>query len=537
MSQPVLSVDTMSVVFGTRKGPVTAVDGISFDVAAGETLGLIGESGSGKSATGLAIMNLLDASATRVARGITLDGERLDTLEPRAMNARRGASVAMIFQDPMTALNPVLRIGEQMAEATLAHAEVSRARARALAAEGLGQVGIPDPSSALDAYPHQFSGGMRQRVCIAIALLANPKLIIADEPTTALDTLVQQSVLDLLTRLTRERGAALLLISHNLPLVAHYASRGIVMYRGRIVEQGPMVRLLSAPVDAYTRALVDALPKRRRDPPPSLAPPVAEARRASITFSSTRGLFRGRRTVAAVVGVDLAVAEGETVALVGASGSGKSTLGRLMLRLHDGDGGAILFGGTDVTRARGRALAALRGAAQMIFQDPYASLNPRQRVLDIVEEPLAAHGEGHAASRQARALAMLRDVGLADHADRLPVQLSGGQRQRVAIARALVRDPRFVVADEPVSALDMTIQKQVLDLWRRLQATRGFACLFISHDLAAVGAIADRIVVMQSGRIVEEGPRDRVLDAPEHPYTKALWAASFMDAAGTSPRT
>ena len=527
MTEPVLKVDQLSVSFRTRAGPVRAVDRISFQIQPGETLGLIGESGSGKSATGLAILDLLDSSATRSARGITLAGRRVDTLDVEAMARLRGAEIAMIFQDPTTSLNPVMRIGDQMVEMLCAHRPIGAREAMRRAEDALAQVAIPDPASGLRAYPHQFSGGMRQRVCIAIALLCQPKLIIADEPTTALDSLVQLDVLNLLTRLTREQGAALLLISHNLPLVAHFAQRGIVMHQGRIVDEGPIADIMANPRDGYTRALVDAVPKRSTSASAAREQSVAEARQVSISFRSGRSLFRRARITKAVDGVSLAIHAGETLALVGASGSGKSTLGRLLLRLYDPDGGALLFEGVDATRRRGAGIAALRDRAQMIFQDPYASLNPRQRILDIVAEPLHAHGEGARRQRDVRARAMLAEVGLADYAERLPGQLSGGQRQRVAIARALVRNPSFVVADEPISALDMTIQKQVLELFRRLQAERRFACLFISHDLAAVGALADRIAVMQAGRIVEEGPRDAVLDRPQHEYTRRLWAASF----------
>ena len=439
----------------------------------------------------------------------------------------RGAEIAMIFQDPTTSLNPVMRIGDQMVEMLCAHRTIGAREAMRHAEDALAQVAIPDPASGLRAYPHQFSGGMRQRVCIAMALLCQPKLIIADEPTTALNSLVQLDVLNLLTRLTREQGAALLLISHNLPLVAHFAQRGIVMHQGRIVDEGPIADIMANPRDAYTRALVDAVPKRSTSAIATREQSVAEAQQVSISFRSGRSLFRRAHVVKAVDGVSLAIHAGETLALVGASGSGKSTLGRLLLKLYDPDGGALLFEGIDATRRRGAGIAALRARAQMIFQDPYASLNPRQRIVDIVAEPLHAHGDGPRRRRDERARAMLAEVGLADYAERLPGQLSGGQRQRVAIARALVRNPSFVVADEPISALDMTIQKQVLELFRRLQAERRFACLFISHDLAAVGALADRIAVMQAGRIVEEGSRDAVLDRPQHEYTRRLWAASF----------
>jgi peptide/nickel transport system ATP-binding protein len=367
---------------------------------------------------------------------------------------------------------------------------------------------------------------MRQRIMLASVMLLKPRLLIADEPTTALDTLTQADVLDLMLELTRENGTAVMLITHNLGLVARYAQRALVMQRGRMVEEGPARALLAAPREAYTRELVDALP-RRAPPRPSATgrAPLLAAKGLEVSFAGRRRFFARGRGVQAVKGVDLTIHEGEVVALVGGSGSGKTTLGRAMLRLIEPSGGQVLFRGEDVTRTTGRALHAFRMACQIVFQDPYSSLDPRMKVGAIVAEALR-FSPGSAAEQRASAEAMLAEVGLGGLEGRFPHELSGGQRQRVAIARALVRKPAFVVADEPVSALDMTVQKQVLDLMRRLQRSYGFACLFVTHDLTVVEEIADRVVVMQSGAIVEQGTVAEIFDRPQHLYTKALLDAA-----------
>ncbi|WP_328805800.1 ABC transporter ATP-binding protein [Sabulicella rubraurantiaca] len=501
-----------------------AVNDISFDVMPGEILAVVGESGSGKTATARAVIGLLPPGLEVMGGSMEFAGAPLGPAEMRRL---RGPGIGMVFQEPMTSLNPALPIGEQMAEGLALHARLGRSEISARCHAMLRRVGIADPDACLRAFPHEFSGGMRQRIMLASVMLLRPKLLIADEPTTALDTLTQAEVLDLMVGLTREEGSAVLLITHNLGLVARYADRAVVMRRGHIVEEGPARQLLAMPRHDYTRALVDALP--RRGPPAARRPPSEPLLRAedlTVDFAGRRRLFRRERRVQAVKGVDLAVHPGESVALVGGSGSGKTTLGRAMLRLVDPSGGRIVFRGEDITRLRGAALLPFRLDCQIVFQDPYSSLDPRMRVGQIVAEPLR-HVDGLTGTEHTRRVeAMLDQVGIGGLGRRYPHELSGGQRQRVAIARALVREPAFVMADEPVSALDMTIQKQILTLLRDLQRKRGFACLFISHDLAAVGEIADRVTVMKDGRIVEEGPRDAVFDAPQHPYTRALLDAA-----------
>jgi peptide/nickel transport system ATP-binding protein len=500
-----LAVERLVVQAGARR----VVDGASFAVAPGEVLAIVGESGSGKSATARAVLGLLPPGLARTGGAIRFEGA--DVGDAKRL---RGRGIGMVFQEPMTSLNPAMTVGTQMAEAHRLHFRTTRAETAAACAAMLTRVGI-DPGRAR-AFPHEFSGGMRQRIMLASVMLLRPKLLIADEPTTALDTLTQAEVLDLMGELTSAEGTAVLLITHNLGLVARYAGRAVVMQHGSVVEEGAAAPLLAAPQQPYTRALVDALPRRVPMLPRPPAPPLIEARALHVRFPG----------VHAVRGVDLAIAPGEVVALVGGSGSGKTTLGRALLRLAPISDGTLHFRGADVTHAKGADLLALRLAAQIVFQDPYASLDPRMRVADIVAEPLRLPAGLAVPERRRRAEAMLDQVGLAGMGGRYPHQLSGGQRQRVAIARALVRKPAFVVADEPVSALDMTVQKQVLALLRDLQRAEGFACLFVTHDLAVAEEISDRVVVMQQGAIVEEGGRDRIFDAPAHPYTRALLAAA-----------
>ncbi len=519
MTEPVLRVEGLGVrALGRR-----VVDGVSFDVAPGEALALVGESGSGKSATARAIIGLLPPGLHRDGGRVALAGEDLSAAVPPRL---RGPGIGMVFQEPMTSLNPALTVGAQMEEGLAIHSRLSRRERRGACAAMLERVGIADPGRRLSAYPHEFSGGMRQRIMLASVMLLRPRLLIADEPTTALDTLTQREVMDLMLSLARERGSSVLLIPHDLGLIARYADRAAVMRAGRIVEEGPARALLAAPRAEYARALVDALPRRAPPRPPRPpAAPVLEARDLSVTFPA-RGVFRRDAPRRAVDGVSLAVHPGEVVALVGGSGSGKTTLGRAMLRLVPSSAGTVLFRGDDVTRATGPALLPLRLACGIVFQDPTSSLDPRMRARDIVAEPLRLPGDVPPRDRLARAEAALQEVGLGGLGDRFPHALSGGQRQRVAIARALVRDPALIVADEAVSALDATVRKSVLALLRDAQARRGFACLFVTHDLGVVEEIADRVVVMRDGRIVEEGPRDRVLDAPADDYTRALLEAS-----------
>ncbi|MBN8938508.1 MAG: ABC transporter ATP-binding protein [Rhizobiales bacterium] len=521
--KPLLSVRGLSV--GT--GPFVAVNDVSFDIQPGEMLALVGESGSGKTATGRAILGLLPPGLKRLAGSITIDGEDLTTVTPARLRELRGGSIGMVFQEPMVSLNPALSIGAQLGEALALHSPMSPEEQHAACLAMLRRIQIPDPEGCLRAYPHEFSGGMRQRIMLAAVMLPAPKLLIADEPTTALDNLVQAEILNLMVELAKDRGTAVLLVTHNLGLVSRYADRALVMQRGKVVEEGRAGELLRNPRHPYTRDLVAAMP--RRTPRPrrvAAAEPLLEVRGFTVDYPGSRGLFRRGAAKRAVDGVDLTIALGETVALVGGSGCGKTTLGRAMLRLITASGGQLLFRGRDVSTVRGAALKDFRLACQIVFQDPYSSLDPRMRVGEIVAEPLRHETGLDAAAKAARVVETFDAVGLPGMADRFPHQLSGGQRQRVAIARAIVRRPALVVADEPVSALDMTVQKQILELIRRLQEERGFACLFISHDLGAVAEVADRVVVMQAGRIVEQGSRDEVFDHPRHPYTRALLDAT-----------
>jgi peptide/nickel transport system ATP-binding protein len=524
IAAPLLAVEGLSI--GTAHG-IDVVHDVSFGIEAGEVLAIVGESGSGKTATGRAIMGLLPSGLGVTGGSVFFDGQRLDLAAPENLRHVRGLGIGMVFQEPMVSLNPAHRIGDQLAEGLKLHTRLSPADIRAACFAMLSRVGIGDPENCFRAYPHEFSGGMRQRIMLASVMLLKPKLLIADEPTTALDTLTQGEVLDLMAELTREYGTAVLLITHNLGLVARYADRAMVMRHGRIVEQGPARALLRHPQEAYTKDLIDALPSRsparaiRAD-----APILLEAMGVTVDFPGRRRFLSKGRAVQAVKGVDLTVREGEVVALVGGSGSGKTTLGRALLRLVETSAGQILFRGQDVTRLAGPALLPFRRACQIVFQDPYSSLDPRMRIGAIVMEALRT--EAHLSDTEKLRLTetALADVALEGYQARFPHQLSGGQRQRVAIARALVRQPAFVMADEPVSALDMTIQKQVLSLLKELQVKRQFACLFISHDLAAVEEIADRVVIMQTGVIIEHGTRDEVFDRPQQPYTRALLAAA-----------
>jgi peptide/nickel transport system ATP-binding protein len=451
----------------------------------------------------------------------------------------------MVFQEPMVSLNPVHRIGEQMAEGLRMHTSLGAPEIRARILDMLRRVQIADPERCMHAYPHEFSGGMRQRIMLASVMLLKPRLLIADEPTTALDTLSQREVLDLMVELARDNGTAVLLITHNLGLVGRYAQRAIVLEKGHLVETGDVPAILVEPKQAYTRKLVDALPRRQAARPEATAQqrqqPLVQVRGLCVSYPGARaGLFKRQPPQRVIDTLDLDIHPGEMVALVGGSGSGKTTLGRAILRLAPSQSGQILFRGEDVRTAGRAALHRFRLACQLVFQDPFSSLDPRMRVHDIVAEPLRHLPALDAAARLKRVHETLDEVGLDGLGARYPHELSGGQRQRVAIARALVRRPAFVVADEPVSALDMTIQAQVLRLFQSLQAHHGFACLFISHDLAAVEQIADRVIVMERGRIVEQGARDAVFDDPRHAYTQALLAATprplaTLAAAGVAP--
>ena len=517
-----LAVEDLTVAFGER----TVVKGVSFGLAAGETLALVGESGSGKSLTALSILQLLPAGASCSGR-VMLDGQEMLGAGPAALHRARGGVAGMIFQEPMTSLNPLHRIGRQVAEAAALHGK--RPGQEAVAAM-LARVGFADAVSRLDAFPHQLSGGQRQRVMIAMALANDPKLLIADEPTTALDVTIQAGILDLLAAEKARRGLALLLISHDLNVVRRVADRVAVMKDGEIVETGPVAEVFRNPQHAYTRMLIAAEPSGAPQKVPEQAKVVAEGQDISVVFPVRRGLLR--RVVAevrAVDGVSLHVREGETLGLVGESGSGKSTIGLAMLRMQPA-AGRIMFEGADISAMRQSSLRPLRRRMQIVFQDPYGSLSPRMSIAEIIEEGLRVHEPSLGrAARVARVDAALAEVGLpAESRDRYPHEFSGGQRQRVAVARAMVLKPRLVVLDEPTSALDRSVQSQLVDLLRGLQQRHGLAYLFISHDLAVVRALAHRVAVLQAGRIVEQGPADALFARPQTAYAAALMAAAFV---------
>ncbi len=532
---PVLSVRDLSVEVATEEGRRTVVDRLSFDVAPGETLCIAGESGSGKSMTALAIMRLLPQPMARIAGGsVTRAGRDLAALSEREMRAVRGADVAMIFQEPMTSLNPVLTIGRQLTEAIRGHRRVGRGEARALALKALAAVRIGEPERRLRQYPHELSGGMRQRVMIAMAIAGQPKVLIADEPTTALDVTVQAQILELIRALQKEAGTAVILITHDMGVVAEMADRVIVMNGGRTVESGPVAAIFHAPRADYTRALLAAVPRL------GSAPPVAEpAARKADTVVAVRDLTVGfdihggllRRPVErvhAVEGISFDVRRGETLALVGESGCGKSTTGRALLNLVRFEGGVVIDGRPTAGLGR-HEMKPVRRSIQMIFQDPYASLDPRMTVGDLVGEPMMIHGIARGSDLRDRVAALFSRVGLSpDQMRRHPHEFSGGQRQRICIARALSLSPKIIVADESVSALDVSVQARVLALLEELQAELGLSYVFISHDMAVVERISHRVAVMYLGQIVEMGDRDQVLRDPRHRYTRRLLDAVLI---------
>ena len=510
--KPLLDIKALRI----RVGAVDILKGVDLTLRPGRLAALVGESGSGKTMLARAILKLLPPGVRISGGDITLAGEAIVPASDRKMRTLRGPVAGMVFQEPMVSLNPAMTIGAQLAEALRRHTDLSRDEIRTRAIEMLRRVRIADPESCLTSYPHQFSGGMRQRIMLASVMLLRPKLLIADEPTTALDTLSQREVLDIMVELARDAGTAVLLITHNLGLVARYTSEMTVLRNGVLVESGATADLIAGAKDPYTRELVAAA--RRVE---SLAEPCdAEAGRL-ISANNVAVRYRGRSDTA-VSGVSLAIGRGETVALVGGSGSGKTSLGRALIGLAPLERGSVSFLGERLSAETNQIGRTMRLACQMVFQDPYSSLDPHRRIGTIIAEPLR-HAEGLSKDqKRERVEEVMRDVGLAGLDRRYPHELSGGQRQRVAIARAIVRHPAFVVADEPVSALDMTIQAQVLALIASLQKRYGFACLFISHDLSAVRQIAHRIIVMDSGKVVEEGPTRRILDAPGHAYTRSL---------------
>ncbi len=603
-AQPLLSIEDLHVHFVTSRGVVRAVEGVSYQVRKGEIVAVVGESGCGKSVTSLSVMRLLSQPAGRVVAGrILFEGRDLLGLGDEEMRAIRGRDIAMIFQEPMTSLNPVLSIGLQIMEPLTIHLGMSEAQARARAVELMGLVGITDPERRLDQYPHQLSGGMRQRVMIAIGLACNPKLIIADEPTTALDVTIQAQILELMKDLVQRLGISLIIITHNLGIVARYADRVNVMYAARIVERGTADEVFLAPKHPYTIGLMRSVPRLDRprgtrletieglppnllkpptgcrfaercpyrieicatEPPltpvdgdhlsachrarelplataassaaavgaaadPSTQPILLEVENLAKHFKvSARGLLGGdTKTVKAVDGVSFTIARGETLGLVGESGCGKTTIGRVVLRLDDPTSGEIRYDGRDLGRAAGAELQKLRRQIQVIFQDPFSSLNPRMSVGEIIGEPLSVYRLEPTAQRvKERVAELLTQVGLFPYmAERYPHELSGGQRQRVGIARALALEPSFIVCDEPVSALDVSIQGQIINLLEDLQRRYGLTFLFIAHDLAVVRHISHRVAVMYLGRIMEVADRDALYAAPQHPYTQALLDAA-----------
>ena len=517
-----------------ERSDLTLVDGLGFAIAPGRMTALVGESGSGKTLAARSILGLQPPGLLLSPDSrILFDGEDLTRASPAQMRAIRGARIGMIFQEPMVSLNPSMRIGEQLAEAMRLHTRLSARQIRAESLRMLERVQIRDPEACLSAWPHEFSGGMRQRIMIASVMLLKPRLLIADEPTTALDTLVSRDVLDLMVELTRDSGTSVLMISHDLGMVAGYVDDVVVMEKGRAVESGPAREVLRTPRHPYTQKLVAALPRRAPARVLAEAPPLVETQGLCIGYPVKSGPLRRPQHRRVVHDVDLSIRPGETLALVGASGSGKTTLGRTLIGLETPQTGSIRFRGQEIATQGAASRCPARRDMQMIFQDPYSSLDPRQRIGAILVEALRHLPGLSEAQRRARAADCCAEVGLDPQLmTRFPHQLSGGQRQRTAIARAVIARPSFVVADEPVSALDMTVQKQILELIRHLQDSHGFACLFVSHDLGAVEQVADRVAVMEAGRIVELADRDTLFDDPQHPYTRRLLAASLrLDAA------
>ncbi|WP_323986679.1 ABC transporter ATP-binding protein [Microbacterium plantarum] len=546
-STPLLRVSDMAVDFRTLEGPVHAVEGVDLEISAGETVAIVGESGSGKSTTAMAVIGLLPGNGRVVRGSIRLDGEELVGAPESTLRRIRGGSIGLVPQDPMSNLNPVSKIGTQVAETLLAHGLATSKDVDAKVVETLAAAGLPDAAERAKQYPHEFSGGMRQRALIAIGLACNPRLLIADEPTSALDVTVQKTILDQLGRMTGELGTSVLLITHDLGLAAERAARVVVMHRGRIVEQGPARQILEDPQQPYTQALVKAAPSvaavrlrpeaYRATPPPaavadraasaSAAPAETAARRDNIVeIENLTKLYkiRGRKDdFAAVSDVSLAIPRGETVAIVGESGSGKTTTARMLLKVIEPTSGTIRFEGQDVAGLKGAQLREFRQRVQPIFQDPYSSLNPMFTIERIVAEPLEFYKRGTAKDRATRVRKLLDDVALPQTMlRRYPSELSGGQRQRVAIARALALNPELIVCDEPVSALDVLVQDQILTLLRDLQGEYGLSYLFISHDLAVVRLISDYVCVMKDGALVEAASSEEIFTNPRDPYTRRL---------------
>ncbi|HOB57485.1 MAG TPA: ABC transporter ATP-binding protein [Rhodoglobus sp.] len=521
----VVDIRNLEVTFATDGGDIPAVDDVSLTVDSGEVVAIVGESGSGKSVTAKSIIGLLPETA--VTRGvILLNGRDVVGLTGEKLRATRGLDAAMVFQEPSTSLNPVYTVGWQLAEGLRAHGKYSRRQARAKAIEYLGKVGIPEPEKRIDHYPHQFSGGQKQRVVIAMALALDPELIIADEPTTALDVTVQAEILDLLRRCRDEFGTAIILITHNMGVVADLADRVVVMYEGKVVEQATATKLFGSPQHPYTQKLLAAVPRidtTRERTPVAEAPPVVQATDLVIEYP---GRF-GRGGFRAVDRVSFTIAPGEVLGLVGESGSGKTTIGRAIGGLTKISGGSLQVLGHEMLTVRERGFKPVREQIGFVFQDPASSFNPLLTIAQCVAEPLIVHGRaGDATAARPRVDELLEAVQLPRaFGDRYPHELSGGQRQRASLARALALEPTLLIADEPTSALDVSVQARVLELFAELQSQFGFAALFISHDLAVVDTVSDRIAVLYRGELVEEGPPAQVLGAPQHPYTQRLLAS------------
>ena len=528
--EPILTVRDLSVAFRGTAGVREVVKGNSFDISKGETLALVGESGSGKSVTALSIMQLLPyPTASHPSGSILFEGEELIGATSSTLRGIRGDRIAMIFQEPMTSLNPLHTIEKQINETLILHRSMTQEQARARTLELLRHVGLQNAESRLGAYPHQLSGGQRQRVMIAMALANEPDLLIADEPTTALDVTIQAQILKLLKELQRELGMALLLITHDLGVVRKMADRACVMTEGEIIETGSTDQVFNAPQHPYTQRLIDAEPKGKREPRTAVTSPILEADNMKVWFPIKGGIFRHTVDhVKAVDGVSVTVREGECLGIVGESGSGKTTLGLAMLRLQRSEGD-IRFAGDSIQGFTRKAMRPLRREIQIVFQDPFSSLSPRLSVGQIIGEGLRIHGlGGRAREREALIEESLKEVGLEpEMSHRYPHEFSGGQRQRISIARALVLKPRLIVLDEPTSALDMSVQAQIVKLLEQLQRDHGLAYIFISHDLKVVRALADDVLVMKDGKIVEFGPSAKIFDNPESAYTRALMAAAF----------
>lgn len=537
--EPLLTVNDLVVEFGRAGAWRRAVNGVSFTIAAGERLALVGESGSGKSVTALSLLKLLPPKSARYPRGhVEFQGENVLAAPSAALRKIRGRQIAMVFQEPMTSLNPVLTIGRQLTEPLQLHEGMSARAARDRAVELLARMGIAQPRERLDAHPHMLSGGQRQRVMIAMALACNPRLLVADEPTTALDVTVQWQILQLLDELQREFNMAVLLISHDLNLVSHFAERVCVMHRGEIVEQGLVDDVYSHPKTRYTQELLASRLDRMLTPEPASpsddepsAAPLLSAHGLRCQFTLRGGMFRRRLgTINAVNNVDLDVEPGRTLGIVGESGSGKTTLAQCLLRLQGCDG-RIVFAGQRLDGLRSSELRPIRAQMQVVFQDPYSSLSPRMTVERIVGEGLVIH-QPQLSRRQRRenVVSILKEVGIDEDAlARYPHEFSGGQRQRIAIARAVILSPRLLVLDEPTSALDATVQKQVLELLVTLQRRYGLTYILITHDLSVIRAVAHRVVVMKDGKLVESSDAESFLRAPQTEYGRQLLGASLLD--------